>query len=592
MGRVVIPGFRKIETSGGGEGGTTNYNDLTNKPSINNVTLVGNLNTVDLKLTDATLTEEGVPAEAKTVGTKLEEQSTSLTALSEQLGSHTVKSDVPENAVFTDTVYDDTEVQKRISDNGYGEVAGGKNLLNPDKTIIGELSEGIVLSGEHYISDYISIKSDTSYSISNCTQESNEIDWYTSDKTYISRSFGTPVVSPSNASYVRIEYMNNINAQVEEGSVATEYEPYFPSNKMLAEENTQQSTEMMDIKMLGWSVPKECPIQNEVNGNQFVQKVGRVDLGNYDYLRYEQKGFATKIIGIKNVPDGKTLPNIYCKGYRTVISDDTWVDGDISMLSYADEQVYIMDTANTDVVAFKSAMKGKYLYYELANYNTMTIDGNEIGETVSDVRKETTVNLLKPTLQTTNVNGITCTNNGDGTYTVDGKATSTTSLIFQENVSWDALKRLTGCPKGGDPYKYYLDLLKVSSGAQYMDTGEGTTITQSNSGSLRFVILKNQTITNAIVKPMLTTNLDATYDDFVPYTGDSGSLNGDVSQIKNDLDKLNSLPIGTIIQIDENKDNIETTKQKYGWQYLGKSNIEYDNGSATLLVTNVYRKND
>ena len=89
MGRVVIPGFRKIETSGGGgEGGTSNYNDLTNKPSINNVPLVGNLKTVDLKLTDATLTEEGVPAEAKTVGDKLdninsnlEKTATNLTAL-------------------------------------------------------------------------------------------------------------------------------------------------------------------------------------------------------------------------------------------------------------------------------------------------------------------------------------------------------------------------------------------------------------------------------------------------------------------------------------------------------------------------------
>lgn len=69
--RIVIPGFRKIETSGGGEGGSTNYDDLTNKPSINNVPLVGNLKTVDLKLTDATLTEEGVPADAKVVGTNL-----------------------------------------------------------------------------------------------------------------------------------------------------------------------------------------------------------------------------------------------------------------------------------------------------------------------------------------------------------------------------------------------------------------------------------------------------------------------------------------------------------------------------------------
>ena len=113
--RVIIPGFRKIEISGGGQGGTTNYNELENKPFINNVPLVGNLRTVDLKLTDATLTEEGVPAEAKTVGTKLEEQSTSLTALSEQLGNHTVKSDVPVNAKFTDTVYDDTEVKGSIA---------------------------------------------------------------------------------------------------------------------------------------------------------------------------------------------------------------------------------------------------------------------------------------------------------------------------------------------------------------------------------------------------------------------------------------------------------------------------------------------
>ena len=80
MARVVIPGFRKIEVSGGGEGGTKNYNDLTNKPSINNVPLVGNLRTVDLKMTDKTLTEEGVPAEAKTVGDKLEEQSSNLTS--------------------------------------------------------------------------------------------------------------------------------------------------------------------------------------------------------------------------------------------------------------------------------------------------------------------------------------------------------------------------------------------------------------------------------------------------------------------------------------------------------------------------------
>lgn len=83
--RVVIPGFRKIETSTPGEGGTTNYNDLTNKPLINNVPLSGNLNTVDLHLTDQTLAEEGVPADAKIVGVKFKNQSNVLRSVTESL---------------------------------------------------------------------------------------------------------------------------------------------------------------------------------------------------------------------------------------------------------------------------------------------------------------------------------------------------------------------------------------------------------------------------------------------------------------------------------------------------------------------------
>ena len=33
---------------GSGSGGTTNYNDLTNKPSINGITLTGNKTSIDL----------------------------------------------------------------------------------------------------------------------------------------------------------------------------------------------------------------------------------------------------------------------------------------------------------------------------------------------------------------------------------------------------------------------------------------------------------------------------------------------------------------------------------------------------------------
>lgn len=258
--RVVIPGFRKIETSGGGEG-TGNYNDLQNKPSINNVPLVGNLKTVDLKLTDSTLTEEGVPAEAKTVGEKLEAQSNSLTALSEQLGSHTVKSDVPENAVFIDTVYDDAEVKESIS---------------------------------------------------------------------------------------------------------------------------QQSSEMMDIKMLGWSVPKDCPIQNEVNENQFVQKVGRVDLGSlnwkYDTITGHERfrTVDTDTSYIKPVQTNNALAKAYSNIYVVNSANSTYLHvNDKSVAIDPRSIIWVYDTSYTDATTFKTAMQGQYLYYELANYNTITIDGNE-----------------------------------------------------------------------------------------------------------------------------------------------------------------------------------------------------------------------
>lgn len=47
-----------IDNGGGGGGGTSNYNDLTNKPSINNVTLSGNKSTADLGINIPTKTSQ------------------------------------------------------------------------------------------------------------------------------------------------------------------------------------------------------------------------------------------------------------------------------------------------------------------------------------------------------------------------------------------------------------------------------------------------------------------------------------------------------------------------------------------------------
>lgn len=479
MGRVVIPGFRKIETNGGGEGGTTNYNDLTNKPSINNVQLVGNLNTVNLKLTDKTLTEEGVPAEAKTVGAKLAEQSSNLNALSGQLGNHTVKSDVPENAVFTDTVYDDTEVKESIeelssnlSDLAYGDNSGGRNIFQLDKIKCGSMVENdLVLANQGSEFYEYNWKPNTQYTISFVGRNSTSNGAQRLYFEYTDGSTSEPItnngtsfdyVSATSEVGKTIKSLNSYwgnsgsliikdaEIMIEEGTTATPYEPYIPSVKMLAEENEQQNIEAMDLKMLGWTVPRECPIQNYVDSDGvFHQRVGRVDLGNLNWTySSEYKRFST--IGItdyKNKDSGSNdwVADAFLKGYSTTSGNNTARDGYDKIIGFngTNNMFFVKNTSYTDTTTFKNAMQGKYLYYELATEISMNVDGNEA-----------------------------------------------------------------------------------------------------------------------------------------------------VTSIKNDLDKLNSLPIGSIIQIEAAKDNIETTKKKYGWQYLGTSNIECNDGSVKILVTNVYRKNN
>ena len=199
-------------------------------------------------------------------------------------------------------------------------------------------------------------------------------------------------------------------------------------------------------------------------------------------------------------------------------------------------------------------------------------------------------NLINPTLQTTTVSGVTCTANSDGTYTLNGTSNSSDGwelLICQANVVAGKQYKIVGFKNPSSNYWLKADTSNVSEVAN-----NGIFTASSNIENIYINFSGGVTFNNEVVRPMLTENLDATYDDFKPYIPSVKMLAEEVSAQKNDLDKLNSLPIGSIIQIEEDKDDIETTTQKYGWQYLGTSNIQYDIGSANILVTHVYRKNN
>ena len=342
------------------------------------------------------------------------------------VNNHTIEADVPENAVFTDTIYDDTEVKGSIDELSrnldtleFGEIAGGKNLFNKETAHIGKVilfsSGEMITNADYFCTDYIPVIPNTTY-VRSAFTTLGENWYYDIDKNPLNsiQENENIFTTPENAYYVRLSGgIPNVDiAQLEEGSVATEYEPYIPSVKMLAEE--------VD------------------NVNESLRDLGK------------------------------------CK------------------------------------------------------------------------------NLLKPTLQTTTQNGVTCTNNGDGTYTLNGTASEATTFILRDMKLDSSLSyKLTGCPLGGDwdnGYSMYVE-------KQYwgIDVGKGYEITLTDASNLCGVyirIIKDTVCNNLVFKPMITTNLNATYDDFVPYTGDGETLTHDVAELKNDLGNFNAYDLGTISSSD------------------------------------------
>lgn len=139
-------------------------------------------------------------------------------------------------------------------------------------------------------------------------------------------------------------------------------------------------------------------------------------------------------------------------------------------------------------------------------------------------------NVLNPTLDTTIQNGITCTNNGDGTYTLNGTATKTFDLATT-SVGKDPLSDILIAGQTyrlvGNSKKSNIKVNLAQWGSDWSvisnsyDLGEGVNAKISPSASyirVDFNIPDGASCNNLVLKPMLTTDLNATYDDFMQYT--------------------------------------------------------------------------
>lgn len=182
---------------------------------------------------------------------------------------------------------------------------------------------------------------------------------------YPNRTF----ITPSNAFYVRftlppgygVVYKNDIALIA--GSSGS-YAPYHSNVYQIPEA-------IRNLPGYGWSAGTAKNWVDYEN-KKYYQCVQSVDLGTLEWFAGEsgKVNFQTsQVTGQKLTKNYTILPNIICSKYSAKVQNTMWghtsVTG-ITTNANVDGYVYVNDTSYTDATAFKQAMQGVMLYYELA----------------------------------------------------------------------------------------------------------------------------------------------------------------------------------------------------------------------------------
>lgn len=118
----------------------------------------------------------------------------------------------------------------------------------------------------------------------------------------------------------------------------------------------------------GWGVNDSVYNYIDYEKKQFVKRVGVVDMGTLNWW-YSSGIFQSDLSNLKYSRNG-IIPNMLCSIYTTIgaksSSDFGNVEDKSITVNYTMPRIYVKDAAYTDATAFKNAMSGVMLYYELA----------------------------------------------------------------------------------------------------------------------------------------------------------------------------------------------------------------------------------
>lgn len=153
------------------------------------------------------------------------------------------------------------------------------------------------------------------------------------------------------------------DVQLENGDTATNYSPFYQTEYPIPEA-------IRNLPGYGWSAGTAKNYVDYEN-KRYVQCVGSVDLGTLSWRVGDSVSFETfQLKGQKLTKNYDIAPNILCSKYPTKTQNELWGKTNVTGITTnanVDGCVHVNDTSYTDATAFKQAMQGVILYYELAN---------------------------------------------------------------------------------------------------------------------------------------------------------------------------------------------------------------------------------
>lgn len=187
----------------------------------------------------------------------------------------------------------------------------------------------------------------------------------TYDKSRITN--GTSTFTAQITGYVAIRLVRpQTNAQLELGPVASNYEPY-----------TSSTTSLPTLTYFPTGMKSAGNVRDELTDNKAITRVGAVDLGtlNWYYTSGGQGRFASGGISstAKHVTANTEVANIKNAKYSTISAGSVY-NGNVGIAIDTNGSIWVYDTTyGTDASAFRTAMSGVYLYYELATSSEESI---------------------------------------------------------------------------------------------------------------------------------------------------------------------------------------------------------------------------